>query len=142
MEGVGRDSISYYSLRLGVSGLKKRAEPQYIITMKNTLSILTVLALAAAAHAGCGTIATTEGKLASFDAEKKVLVVTDKSGKDTSITLTPETKGADSVKDLVGKAVKVEASVHAKTKALSVEAGTAAPAEEPKKEKKKKEKKA
>jgi len=106
--------------------------------MKNTLSILTVLALAAAAHAGCGKTATIEGKLASFDAEKKVLVVTDKAGKDSSITLTPETKGADAVKDLVGKAVKVEASVHEKTKALAVEAGAAAPAEEPKKEKKKK----
>ena len=138
MEGAGADSIFDYSLRLGVSGLTKGAEPQYIITMKNTLSILTVLALAAAANAGCGKTATIEGKLASFDAEKKVLVVTDKAGKDSSITLTPETKGADSVKELVGKAVKVEASVHEKTKALAVEAGAAAPAEEPKKEKKKK----
>ena len=33
-----------------------------------------------------------------------------------------ETKGADGVKDLVGKAVTVEVSVHAKSKALSVAA--------------------
>ena len=110
--------------------------------MKNILSILTALAFAAAAQAGCGKTANVEGKLASFDAEKKVLVVTDKVGKDSSITLSPDTKGADAVKDLVGKAVKVEVSVHEKAKALAVEAGSAAPAEEPKKEKKKKEKKA
>ena len=106
--------------------------------MKNTLSILTVLALAAAANAGCGKTATIEGKLASFDAEKKVLVVTDKAGKDSSITLTPETKGAAGLKDLVGKAVKVEASVHDKVKALSVEAGVASTEEKPAEKKKKK----
>jgi len=142
MEGAGADSTFYYSLRSAPAGFRTHANPHNIITMKNTLSILSVLALAAAAHAGCGKTATIEGKLSSFDAEKKVLVVTDKAGKDSSITLTPETKGADSVKELVGKAVKVEASVHEKTKALAVEAGSAAPAEEPKKEKKKKEKKA
>ena len=107
-----------------------------IHTMKNILSILAVLALAAAAQAGCGKTATSEGTLKSYDAEKKEIVVTVK-GKDTSITLTPETKGAEGLKDLVGKGVKVEASVHAATKALSVEAGSAAPAEEPKKKKKK-----
>ena len=142
MEGRGEDSTLDYGLPSGGGSLKTKTNPNNINTMKNTLSILTVLALAAAAHAGCGKTATIEGKLASFDAEKKVLVVTDKAGKDSSITLTPETKGADAVKDLVGKAVKVEASVHEKTKALAVEAGAAAPAEEPKKEKKKKEKKA
>ena len=108
--------------------------------MKNILSILTVLALAAAAQAGCGKTATSEGTLKSFDSEKKELVVT-VHGKDSTIADTPETKGADAIKDLVGKAVKVEASVHDKAKALSVAAGAAADApkgDEPKKEKKKK----
>lgn len=138
MDGVGADSTFDYGLLSGGRSPKYKTNPNNIITMKNSLSILTVLALAAAAHAGCGKTATIEGKLSSFDAEKKVLVVADKAGKESSITLTPETKGADSVKDLVGKQVKVEASVHEKTKALAVEAGAAAPAEEPKKEKKKK----
>ena len=71
--------------------------------MKNILSILTVLALAAAAQAGCGKTATSEGTLKSFDAEKKDIVVSVK-GKDTTIAITPETKGADGLKDLVGKA--------------------------------------
>ena len=107
-------------------------------TMKNILSILTVLALAAAAQAGCGKTATSEGTLKSFDSEKKELVVTVK-GKDSTIAVTPETKGAEGLKDLVGKAVKVEASVHDKAKALSVAAGAEAPkGDEPKKEKKKK----
>jgi hypothetical protein len=89
--------------------------------MKNILSILSILALAAAAQAGCGKTISAEGKVKSFDAEKKVLVVADKGGKDIKITLTPETKGADHAKDLVGKSVKVEASVHG-NKALSVSA--------------------
>ena len=112
-------------------------------TMKNILSILTVLALAAAAQAGCGKTATSEGTLKSFDSEKKELVVTVK-GKDSTIAVTPETKGAEGLKDLVGKAVKVEASVHDKAKALSVAAGAAeAPkGDEPKTDKKKKKKNA
>ena len=110
--------------------------------MKNILSILTVLALAAAAQAGCGKTSTTEGVLKSFDAEKKQIVVTPlKGAKDVTITLTPETTGAEGLKDLVGKGVKVEASVHAATKATHVEAVAAAEApkgDEPKKDKKKK----
>jgi hypothetical protein len=107
--------------------------------MKNILSILTVLALAAAAQAGCGKTATSEGTLKSFNAEKKEIVVT-VHGKDATIAITPETKGADGLKDLVGKAVKVEASVHDKAKALSVDAGAAAdaPKGDDKKDKKKK----
>ena len=105
--------------------------------MKNTLSILSVIALAAAAQAGCGKTATSEGTLKSYDAEKKEIVVSVK-GKDTNVTVTPETKGAAGLKDLVGKAVKVEASVHEKTKALSVEAGVASTEEKPAEKKKKK----
>jgi len=105
--------------------------------MKNTLSILSVLALAAAAQAGCGKTATSEGTLKSYDAEKKEIVVSVK-GKDSTVTVTPETKGADGLKGLVGKAVKVEASVHDKVKALSVEAGVASTEEKPAEKKKKK----
>lgn len=92
--------------------------------MKNILSILSVLALAAAAQAGCGKTISAEGKVKSFDAEKKVLVVAGKTEKDKDIkvTLTPETKGAEHAKDLVGKTVKVEASVHG-NKAISITAG-------------------
>ncbi len=106
--------------------------------MKNILSILTVLALAAAAQAGCGVTVSSEGTLKSFNAEKKEIVVSVKGGKDTTIAITPETKGAEGLKDLVGKAVKVEASVHDKAKALSVDAGAAAPAGDEKKKKDKK----
>ena len=86
--------------------------------MKNILSILSALALAAAAQAGCGKTVTNEGTLKSFDAEKKVVIVADKAGKETKITLTPNTKGADGVKELVGKAVKVE-SEHGKASSIS-----------------------
>ncbi len=86
--------------------------------MKNILSILSALALAAAAQAGCGKTVTNEGTLKSFDAEKKVVVVADKAGKETKITLTAKTKGADGVKELVGKAVKVE-SEHGKASSIS-----------------------
>jgi len=113
--------------------------------MKNILSILTVLALAAAAQAGCGVTVTTQGLLKSYDPAKKEIVVTPlKGAKDVSITLTPETTGTEGLKDLVGKGVvKVEASKHSATKAISIE--TVSDILEPKKEektdKKKKEKK-
>jgi hypothetical protein len=90
--------------------------------MKKFLSILSALTLAAAAQAGCGKTVTTEGTLKSYDAEKKEIVVAPKDGKATKITLTPETKGAEDIKALIGKAITVEASVHAKTKALTVAA--------------------
>jgi len=73
--------------------------------MKNLLTILAALALAASAQAGCGVTETTTGTLKAFDEKTKEL-----------------TKGADGVKDLVGKAVSVEVSKHAKSKALSVAA--------------------
>ena len=71
---------------------------------------------------GCGKTSTAEGTLKSFDEKTKELTIAPKEGKATKVTLTPETKGADGVKDLVGKAVTVEVSVHAKSKALSVAA--------------------
>jgi hypothetical protein len=90
--------------------------------MKNLLTILAALALAASAQAGCGKTSTAEGTLKSFDEKTKELTIAPKEGKATKVTLTPETKGADGVKGLVGKAVTVEVSVHAKGKALSVAA--------------------
>lgn len=111
------------------------------IPMKNILSILTVLALAAAAQAGCGAKITSKGTLKSYDADKKEIVVT-VAGADTSFTLTPETDGFAKVADLKGKAVEVNVDKHVKSKVLSVAAasGDAPKGDEPKKEKKKKKK--
>ena len=107
-------------------------------TMKNILSILTVLALAAAAQAGCGAKISSKGTVKSYDSEKKELVVT-VAGTDTSYTLTPETEGADKAADLKGKAVEVNVDKHVKTKVLSVAVSAEAPkGDEPKKAKKKK----
>lgn len=78
--------------------------------MKKFLTIAAVLALGTAAQAGCGKIETTEGTLKSFNAESKTLEVQGKDNKVASIKLTPETKGADLVAGLVGKAVKVDAT--------------------------------
>ena len=103
-------------MRAGVNrGVQK---PQNKITMKKFLSIITVLAISAGvANAGCGKTVTSEGTLKSFDEASKSLVVADKAGKETKITLTPTTKGADQAKSLVGKAVKVDAE-HGKASAI------------------------
>jgi hypothetical protein len=90
--------------------------------MKNLLTLLAALSLAATAQAGCGKTSTAEGTLKAFDEKTKELTIAPKEGKPTKVTLTPETKGADAVKGLVGKAVSVEVSVHAKNKALAVAA--------------------
>ncbi|MEY3853469.1 MAG: hypothetical protein RI910_2449 [Verrucomicrobiota bacterium] len=87
--------------------------------MKNILSILSVLALAAAAQAGCGATVASKGTVKSYDAEKKVLVVT-VGAKDVSFTLTPETEGADKAADLKGKSVEVNVDKHKQKKVLSV----------------------
>ncbi len=109
--------------------------------MKNILSILTVLALAAAAQAGCGDKISSKGTVKSYDAEKKALVVT-VGGSDKTFTLTPETEGADKAADLKGKAVEVNVDKHKQSKVLSVAVSADAPkGDEPKKAKKKKEKK-
>ncbi len=103
--------------------------------MKNILSILTVLALAAAAQAGCGKTEAIKGTVKSYDSEKKELVVT-VAGKESSYTLTPETEGADKAADLKGKNVEVNVDKHVKSKVLSV--AVAAAGEEKKEEPKKK----
>jgi len=87
--------------------------------MKNILSILSVLALAAAAQAGCGATVSSKGTVKSYDAEKKILVVT-VGAKDVSFTLTPETEGADKAADLKGKSVEVNVDKHKQKKVLSV----------------------
>jgi len=87
--------------------------------MKNILSIFSVLALAAAAQAGCGATVASKGTVKSYDAEKKVLVVT-VGAKDVSFTLTPETEGADKAADLKGKSVEVNVDKHKQKKVLSV----------------------
>lgn len=86
--------------------------------MKKLFILSAALSLTLNAFAGCGKTETTEGKVKSFDAEKKVLVVQAKGGKDASITLTPTTSGADKAADLVGKKVKV---VTSHGKATSIE---------------------
>ena len=106
-------------------------------TMKNILSILTVLALAAAAQAGCGKTEAVKGTVKSYDSEKKELVVT-VAGSDKSFTLTPETEGADKAADLKGKKVEVNVDKHVKSKVVSV---AAAAAGDDKKEEKKSDKK-
>ena len=106
--------------------------------MKNILSILTVLALAAAAQAGCGAKISSKGTVKSYDSEKKELVVS-VAGSDVTYTLTPETEGADKAAGLKGKSVEVNVDKHVKSKVLSVAA--AAAGEEKKEEKKKGDKK-
>jgi hypothetical protein len=85
--------------------------------MKNILILASVLALSLNAFAGCGKIETTEGKLKSFNAETKVLVVEAKDGSSKNITLTAGAKGADKADKLVGKDVKVSTS-HGKVQSI------------------------
>jgi hypothetical protein len=81
--------------------------------------VLAALALAASAQAGCGQdLHRRRHHWKSFDEKtKRSTTIAPKEGKATKVTLTPETKGADGCQDLVGKAVTVEVSVHAKGKA-------------------------
>ncbi len=76
--------------------------------MKKLLAILTIVAVSAgSSFAACGKKVTDEGKLTSFNAEKKELTITTADGKTVTRVLTPDTTGADKVADLVGKSVKV-----------------------------------
>jgi hypothetical protein len=82
--------------------------------MKKALTLLAVSALAlGSAYAGCGKVVTNEGKLKSFDAATKKIVVEGKDGKAATLTLTPTSKGAEEAEKLVGKDVKVD-SEHGK----------------------------
>lgn len=81
--------------------------------MKVILTTLAAVAfVAGSAVAGCGKVDTTKGKLKSFDAESKKVVV-DVNGTDKSLTLTPTSKGGDKAEKLVGKEVTVK-SEHGK----------------------------
>ena len=82
--------------------------------MKKFLALIAVIGLAAvSAYAGCGKKVNTEGKLTSYDADTKALVIETKDGKSAKITVTPKTeaKSKDGKKaelaDLVGENVKV-----------------------------------
>ncbi len=76
--------------------------------MKKLLAILTIVAVSAgSSFAACGKKVTDEGKLTSFNAEKKELTITTADGKTVTRVLTPSTTGADKAADLVGKSVKV-----------------------------------
>ncbi len=93
--------------------------------MKKLLALMAVVALAAgSAYAGCGKKVTDEGKLTSYDAETKALVVELKDGKSATLTATPatEAKNKDGKKtelsELVGKTVKV-VSEHKKIDSVS-----------------------
>lgn len=93
--------------------------------MKHLIAIITALSLAAgASYAGCGKKVTDEGKLTSYDAETKALVVELAGGKTAKVTITPttEAKGKDGKKAdlaaLVGKKVKV-VSEHSKADSVT-----------------------
>jgi hypothetical protein len=81
--------------------------------MKALLLNITVFSLlAGSAHAGCGRVETTVGKLKSINTETKTIVI-DVSGKEGSLKLTPSTKGADNLTSLEGRKVKA-LSIHGK----------------------------
>jgi len=71
--------------------------------MKKILTILASLAIAGAAHAGCGKTVENKGSLSKIDAEAKTIVVKDGS-KEATPTLTP----TSAITDKDGKPVKIE----------------------------------
>ncbi len=73
--------------------------------MKQILLSLAFVGFAvSSATAGCGKTVTNKGKLKSFNAETKALVV-EEGGKEVKLTLTASAKGADGLDKLVGKSV-------------------------------------
>ena len=81
--------------------------------MKVILTTLAAISIAAgSAIAGCGKIDKTEGKLKSFNAESKKVVI-ESEGKEVTLTLTPSSKGADKLAKLEGKKI-VAQSTHGK----------------------------
>ncbi len=92
-----------------VCGLKQHLNlnPSEPSIMKVIITTLAAVAIAAgSAVAGCGKVDTTKGKLESFDAESKKVVV-DVGDTKKTLTLTPKAKGADKTEKLVGKEVTV-----------------------------------
>jgi len=72
--------------------------------MKKILAILASLAIAGAAHAGCGKTVENKGSLSKYDADAKTIVVKDGS-KEATLTLTP----TSTVSDKDGKPVEITA---------------------------------
>ena len=97
--------------------------------MKHIIAIMTAIGLAAgAAYAGCGKKVTDEGKLSSYDAETKAIVVELNGGKKATLKATPTTAAKDAegkkveLADLVGKKVKV-VSEHKKVDSVTAAKG-------------------
>ena len=87
--------------------------------MKKAFILLALVSFSVgSAFAGCGKVVTNEGKLKSFDAATKSVVVEGKDGKDAKLTLTPSAKGAEDAEKLVGKDVKVD-SEHGKITSIA-----------------------
>lgn len=76
--------------------------------MKKLLTIISVVALSAGSvFAGCGKKVTDEGKLTSYNADKKEVTITTADGKAVNRVLTPASTVSGKIEELVGKAVKV-----------------------------------
>jgi hypothetical protein len=91
--------------------------PANIKSMKQILLSLAFVGFAvSSATAGCGKTVTNKGKLKSFNAETKALVV-EEGGKEVKLTLTASAKGADGLDKLVGKKVTVISS-HGKVESV------------------------
>lgn len=76
--------------------------------MKKLLTIISVVALSAGSvFAACGKKVTDEGKLTSYNADKKEVTITTKEGKAVNRVLTPDSKVTGKIEELVGKSVKV-----------------------------------
>ncbi len=95
--------------------------------MKKILASIAALSIAlTGAYAGCGKKVDNVGTLKSYDATAKEMIVEAK-GKETKITVTPDTESKDkdgneiSIDDLVGKEVKV-VSEHSKADSVTEKA--------------------
>jgi len=82
--------------------------------MKYILAIIAVIFFTVGpTYAGCGKKLTSSGKLKSFNADGKQIVLLSGKGKEVRLTLTPITKTSakggkkTSLKDLIGKNVTV-----------------------------------
>ena len=89
--------------------------------MKTLLVLLTIIGFGVGgAIAGCGVKTTNTGKLKSYDADSKAIVVME-DDEEVTIEITEDTTVSENLKDMVGKDVKV-ISEHGK--ADSVESAT------------------
>ena len=76
--------------------------------MKKILVTLAIVALTAgSSFAACGKKVTDEGKLTSYNADKKELTITTADGKTVNRILTPSTTVSGKIEELIGKSVKV-----------------------------------